>query len=287
MKGGLAVMASVLGLAAAQTGAAQNPILPASIAAGSAFTVRTQGSGRGTLYIMGLEQAIRREVQLGRAVTFAAGTLYDAGRYTVVLAGAGPSETEPLTVTPAAKPEHLSFLARPSRLPVDLRNGITGAVYVFDAYKNLITEPEEVSFELTSPDGQTQARTAPTSLGAAWTEMNSTAHQGNDKFVARIGSVSSTRIIAQVPGDPCSLKMTASPAGQDVRLQTAPVLDCSGNAVSDGTIVTFTEAYRGGESTVDVPIKRGFAQVEMPAHPGALISVASGVMMGNQVRWER
>ena len=35
----------------------------------------------------------------------------------------------------------LVFLAKPSRLPVGLHDGITGAVYVFDAYKNLIVTP--------------------------------------------------------------------------------------------------------------------------------------------------
>ena len=276
-----------LALATVPAGVAQNLTLPGSIAAGSAFTVQTGGKGNGTLYIVGLGQAIRRDVRLGTAVFFQSGTLYNAGQYTVVLTGAGASETEPLTVTAAPEPGEVSFLARPSRLPVSLLDGITGAVYVFDAYKNLITMPEQVSFDLTSPDGQTQTRTVATTLGAAWTEMNSTSRQGNDRFVARIGAVASTRIVGQVPGDPCTLQMTASPAGQDVLLQTAPIHDCSGNAVPDGTIVTFTESYRGGESTVDVPVKRGFAQVEMPAHPGATISVASGVMMGNQIRWER
>ncbi|MFP5205458.1 MAG: hypothetical protein ACLGSH_08895 [Acidobacteriota bacterium] len=287
MRAGLTILAATFAVAAAQPGAAQNLTLPSSIAAGNPFTVQTQGSGNGTLYIVGPGQAIKRDVQLGSAVFFAAGSLYGAGQYTVVLTGAGANEMEPLTVTPSAKPGAVSFLARPSRLPVGLHDGITGAVYVFDPYKNLITKPENVSFDLTGPDGKTQTRTVPTVLGAAWTELDSTSHQGNDKFVARIGSVASTRIVGQVPGDPCSLKMTASPAGQDVRLQTDPIRDCSGNAVPDGTIVTFTENYRGGESTVDVPIKRGIAQVEMPAHPGATISVASGVMMGNQIRWER
>jgi hypothetical protein len=95
------------------------------------------------------------------------------------------------------------------------------------------------------------------------------------------------RIVGQVPGDPCSLKMTAHPAGQQIQLQTEPVRDCSGNAVPDGTIVTFTETYDGGESTVDVPLKRGIAEIRMPAHPGARISVASGVVLGNEIRWER
>jgi hypothetical protein len=65
------------------------------------------------------------------------------------------------------------------------------------------------------------------------------------------------------------------------------VRDCSGNPVPDGTIVTFTEAYSGGEATVDVPLKRGVAKTEMPAYDGATISVAAGVVMGNEIRWEK
>ena len=61
--------------------------------------------------------------------------------------------------------------------------------------------------------------------------------------------------------------------------------DCSGNAVPDGTIVTFTEMYDGGEATVDVPLKRGVARTEMPAYSGATISVATGVVLGNEIRW--
>lgn len=261
--------------------------LPSTVTAGSAFSIQTSGSGQGRVYIVGLGQVLERDVQLGQTAFIAAGSLHSAGHYLVILAGGGPGETQPLNVTPAPQAADLSFLARPSRLPVGLRDGITGAVYVFDAYQNLITTPVPVSFELSSPGEPEQTRTVMTRDGAAWTEMNSTAHQGNDKFVARIGSVASTRIVGQVPGDPCGLTMTASPAGQDVKLATAPIRDCSGNAVPDGTIVTFTEAYGNSQSTVDVPIKRGIAEVEMPSHPGAVISVASGVVMGNQIRWER
>ena len=51
----------------------------------------------------------------------------------------------------------------------------------------------------------------------------------------------------------------------------------------DGTIVTFTETYPGGEATVDDPLKHGVAQIQMPTHNGAKISVASGVVMGNEI----
>lgn len=116
--------------------------------------------------------------------------------------------------------------------------------------------------------------------------MDSTQQQGADKFTARVGDVSSTRIVGQVPGDPCGIKMSAKPAGKQVELVTEPLRDCSGNAVPDGTIVTFTETYAGAETTADVPLKRGIAQVDMPAHNGAMLSAASGVVLGNQIRWE-
>lgn len=262
--------------------------LPQTIEAGSALSIPSSGSGKATLYIVGLGQVLKREVELGQTVTFPSGTLYSAGHYiTALVKENAATESGSFDVVPAKKPADVTFLARPSRLPVGLHGGITGAAYVFDSYHNLITSPAQVSFELSSPKGTNQTRTVATRDGAAWTEMDSTAQQGADKFVARVGDVSSMRIIGQVPGDPCSLKMSAHPAGQQIQLQTEPVRDCSGNAVPDGTIVTFTETYDGGESTVDVPLKRGMAEVKMPARPGARISVASGVVLGNEIRWEK
>lgn len=262
--------------------------LPATVEAGSAFSIASSGSGKATLYIVGLGQVIKREVELGQTTYIPPGTLYSAGHYiTFLVRDSGAAESGSLDVVPGAKPSEITFLARPSRLPVGLHDGITGAAYVFDAYRNLITAPAQVSFELSSPKGGAQSRTVATRLGAAWTEMDSTPQQGSDKFVARIGDVSSTRIIGQVPGDPCSLKISARAAGQQIQLQTEPVRDCSGNAVPDGTIVTFTETYNGGESTVDVPLKRGIAEVKMPSRSGARISVASGVVLGNEIRWEK
>lgn len=261
---------------------------PKTVEAGKAFSIQSTGSGKATLYIVGLGQVLKRDVQLGETVSFLAGSLYSAGHYIIVVATeSSTAESGSFDVVPAAQPADLTFLARPSRLPVGLHSGITGAAYVFDAYHNLVDTPASVSFELSSPGGTIQKRTVETKNGAAWTEMDSTAQQGADKFVARVGDVSSMRIVGQVPGDPCTLKMSAHPAGQQVQLQTEPVRDCSGNAVPDGTIVTFTESYEGAQSTVDVPLKRGIAEVKMPVRPGARISVASGVVLGNEIRWEK
>jgi hypothetical protein len=67
-------------------------------------------------------------------------------------------------------------------------------------------------------------------------------------------------------------------------VQTEPVHDCSGNPVPDGTIVSFTATAESGKSTVDAPVKKGIARAQMEASGPAVISGASGVVMGNEVR---
>jgi len=260
--------------------------VPKTIEAGSAFSIQSSGTGKAVLYIVGPEQVLRRDVQLGDATFFPAGSLYNAGHYMAVLSG-GSSDPSQFDVVPASQPANLSFLARPSRLPVGLHGSITGAVYVFDTYRNLIVAPTQVSFELQNPSSPKQQRLITTRDGAAWTAMDSSAQQGTDRFMASAGGVSSERVISQVPGDPCGLKMSMKQSGPRVELQTDPVRDCSGNAVPDGTIITFTETYNGDESTVDVPLKRGIAKVEMPFHSGATINIASGIALGNQIHLER
>ncbi len=289
MRPGPALLSAALVLVAPLMAEAQSEhlSLPRSVNAGSAFSIATKGSGKAVLYIVGPGQALQREVQMGEAASFPAGDLYSAGHYLVLLSGASGTETGEFDVTPATQPVTLGFLAKPSRLPVGLRNGISGAVYVFDAYGNLITTPLPASLELISASGTVRATTVTTRNGMGWTEMDSATKQGAAKFVARVNGVSSTRIIDQVPGDPCGLTISARAAGEKVEVQTTPVRDCGGNAIPDGTIVTFTETYPDGQCTADVPIKQGIARVSMPAHSGAKISVASGVVAGNEIHWEK
>ena len=140
--------ATALQLVSAQAGSMS---LPKTVKAGSAFSIQTTGSGNAILYIVGPGQVLKREVQLGNTTMFAAGSLCNAGRYLAVLTTDSSSQSDMFDVVAASKPAALSFLAKPSRLPVSLHDGITGAAYVFDAYGNLIVTPTPISFELTSP----------------------------------------------------------------------------------------------------------------------------------------
>ena len=60
---------------------------PKTVEAGSAFSIHIAGSGKAALYIVGLGQVLKREVEAGGTAFFPAGSLYNAGRYLVVLAG--------------------------------------------------------------------------------------------------------------------------------------------------------------------------------------------------------
>src|ERR1700720_1093218 len=113
--GGLIVLA--LGqFTAAQTGGLR---LPKSVEAGTAFSIQSTGSGKAVLYIVGPAQVLRRDVHMGETISFAPGDLHNAGRYLVVLAGGSSAESGAFDVT-AAQPTTLSFIAKPSRLPVEL-----------------------------------------------------------------------------------------------------------------------------------------------------------------------
>jgi hypothetical protein len=278
---GLVVIIAAIPLAVAQTGDLK---LPKNVEAGNAFSIQSSGRGTAVLYIVGPAQVLRRNVQLGEATLFAPKEIHNAGHYLAVLVGGSSTQSGAFDVLAAHQPAALSFLAKPSRLPVDVRDGISGVAYVFDAFQNLVLAPTQVSFQLLGVPGAVQMKTALTRNGVAWTKMSSAAKEGIAQFVARVGDVASTRVVQQVPGDPCHLRMSVQPSGQRLAVETEPVRDCSGNLLADGTIVTFTETYDGGESTVDVPLKRGVARTDMPAYGGAKISVATGVFIGNEIR---
>ena len=252
---------------------------PQNVTAGQGASIGTSGSGSGTMYVFGPGTAIKREVQLGQDVQLSADDLQNSGRYTVVIGD------DSATFFVAAGPVNsIAFLARPSRVPASTPNVISGTAFLFDRYQNLVLQPQPVKFDLTV-NGQTTSRSEMTKGGVAFTKLDSSKKEGPASFVASSGNASIRRVIQQVASDPCSIRMTAQPNKNGILVRTEPIHDCSGNPVPDGTIVTFTSTDSKGKSTVDARIKQGIAQAELPASPGASISVASGVVVGNEIQW--
>ncbi len=204
----------------------------------------------------------------------------NAGRYVISL-GIGDSATFFVT---AGDVSSIAFLARPSRVPADTPGVISGTAFVFDKYQNLVTQPEPVKFEL-SVNGQSVSRVETTRWGVASAKLDSSKKEGAAQFVASSGPASIRRVVQEVASDPCNIRMRAERDKNGILVQTDPIHDCAGNAVPDGTIVTFTLTDSTGKSAVDARIKRGIAQAELPASPNGTISVASGVVVGNEIHW--
>jgi hypothetical protein len=255
--------------------------LPQNAVAGQPLSIGTSGSG--TVYLIGPGQVIKRDFKSGGNVEIRGEDLRCAGRWIAIIRGDG-NQSQVFWVKPG-KPAKLNFLARPSRVPVARPNVISGVTFVFDQYQNLVLDPTPVNFNL-SIGGTGSSKVVTSRDGVAWTKSSSAAKAGPAQFVTSVGDTSVRRVVQQMAADPCerSLHMhLAGRANNRIVVETDPIRDCSGNPVPDGTIVTFIQNDNSGKSTVDARIKKGTARAELPASDNATISVAAGVVLGNEL----
>ncbi len=255
---------------------------PDTVTAGTATTLHTRGSGEGSFYLIAPGHVEKRNVRLGEDVALDAELLRQAGRYLAILRHGAATDSAWFYVK-AGKPANINFLARPSRVPVDKHDVVSGTAFVFDAYRNLVLDPTPIRFELALQDAHPITRTVQSKLGVAWVRLDSTRKQGPAQFVAAVDETQVRRVVQEVASDPCNLRMKAERSDNNIIVETDPVRDCSGNPVPDGTIVTFTQVDANGRSTVDARVKKGIARAQLPASDDATISVASGVVLGNEI----
>ena len=259
--------------------------LPEKAVAGQNTTITTTGSGDATLYVVGPGTAIKRDIKLGSDVEIKGEQLRKSGFYDVVVKSSDGDSSKQLYVAPAA-PEKINFLARPSRVPVGEPKVIAGTAFVFDQYENLVLTPTPVTFNLAVPGAPAKTERMMTKDGVAFLQTGSGTKAGPGQFVVSIGDNSVRRVVEETASEPCNLRFKVHKEKEGLIAETDPVRDCSGNAVPDGTIVTFISNEPGqGRSTVDARVKKGVARAVLPAVPGSTISVASGVTLGNEVRW--
>jgi hypothetical protein len=255
--------------------------VPAFVEAGQAFSIPLGGSGQATFYIVAPDHVVKRSVTLGSDLQIQSSDLRAAGRYQAIICDSSCTSTT--FEVKAAQPAHLSFFLHPSRVPVSTPDSIDATAFVFDQYFNLVLTPAVVDFQISPASGAGLSRRASTRNGVAWMHMDSTKEEGRVQVTAALGNIEEARVIQQVAAEACGLRMKAFPNGNTVTLETDPVRDCSGNALPDGTIVSFTEVDKAGKSTVDVPIKKGVARMQLSIHGPAQITVACGVVLGNEV----
>jgi hypothetical protein len=257
--------------------------VPENAIAGSKLSLATSGSGDASMVLVGPGHIVSKNIHLGQPIELGPDDLADAGRYLVVLRNAEGETSKSFYVT-AAKPARLSFIAHPSRAPVAQKDSLTGAVYAFDAFNNLVLQPLAMTFRLSQSQNTVAERQTTSHGGVASVSLDSPRHEGAMQFQASTGDVTTARVVRVVADEPCTLVIHATKQGTGVQVETDPVKDCSGNLVPDGTLVTFTEYDRSGRSTVDAAVKKGIARAELPAVGETRISAASGVALGNELR---
>ena len=280
-----AISAITIVMCFALVAGAQNLTVPTDATAGESVSIPTSGSGSATAYVFGPGTALKQKVDLGQPLQIQGDQLKRAGRYTVIIEG-DQNASGSFFVAPA-KLENIAFLARPSRVPASRKDVITGSAYLFDKYNNLVIEKYPVKFDLAIAGAAAATRTEDSKNGIAWVKMDSGKRAGTAQFTASANGASVQRVVQETASDPCTIRMKAQPAKNgNIQVETDPIHDCAGNPVPDGTIVTFTSTDKSGRSTVDARIKRGVAQAELPGSQNATLSVAAGVVLGNEIHWE-
>lgn len=257
--------------------------IPQEVTAGKGISIATSGSGEDTFYLIGPASASKGTVKLGESIQIAPDDVRAAGRYIIVI-GKGDDAVRKTFYVKPAQPANVNFLARPSRVPAAKQGIVSGVAFVYDAFNNTVLESTPVKFNLAVEGAPPVARTVKTQSGIAWTRMDSGRKAGAAQFVASVGETSVRRVVQQVAADACDLRFKAQRTEKAIVVETDPVRDCAGNPVPDGTIVTFTEVDPRGRSTVDARVKRGIARAELPLSDRATISVAAGIVMGNEIQ---
>ncbi len=256
--------------------------VPSNAVAGQAASIATAGNGSATFYLRGPSISFRRDVELGQSIDLSAKELQSSGDYVAILCASTCSSAR-FFVAPD-KPAALTFLVHPSRAPVGLNDVINGVAFPFDQFHNLVLAPVTVQFELTAKSSAPSSRNVLTHDGVAWFRTGSGKFAGALQISASLSDLVARRVVQQVASDPCNLRIKGQRTAKGILVETEPVRDCSGNPVPDGTIVTFTAKDGQEVSFVDAPVKQDIARATLVAKGPVVVSAASGVATGNELR---
>lgn len=256
--------------------------IPSNPVAGEPASIATTGSGSATFYLSGPSTSLKRDVQLGQNIDLTEKQLQSAGRYVAILCS-DTCASAGFFAAPG-KPASLTFFVHPSRAPVSLSDVISGVVFPFDQFHNLVLAPAAVQFQLTPKGDAPNSRNVPTHDGVAWFHTSSGKWAGPLQVTASLGDLKAQRVVQQVASDPCNLRIKGQRTARGIQVETEPVRDCSGNPVPDGTIVTFTAKSGDAVSFVDAPVKQDVARATLLAKGSVVVSAASGVATGNELR---
>ncbi len=275
----LLIVSFLMGPASAQDAALR---VPTQAIAGQATSLGSTGTGAATFYLSGPASSLKRQLQLGSDIPLPGSAVQTSGRYVAVVCATACSSAT-FFVAPA-KAESLTFLAHPSRVPVGQSDAISGVAIAFDTFQNLAMTPTSVNVQLAAKGAAPENHTLQTKNAIAWFRTNSAKNAGSLQLTASLSDVSVRRVVQLVASEPCNLRIKGQRTAKGVSIETDPIRDCAGNPVPDGTVVTFTARNGSQISTVDAPIKQDVARAQFATTGPVVVSAASGVVLGNELR---
>ena len=142
------------------------PRPPATVIAGNDFSISTAGNGKGTFYLVGPSQVIKRQVVLGQDINIEGADASTAGRYLAIVCSR-ICQSSPLWIKPA-ETASLNLLVHPSRVPVQADNAVSAVAIPLDRFRNLVLAPVTVNFRFDVGNTQVAANSTATQNGVAW-----------------------------------------------------------------------------------------------------------------------
>lgn len=200
------------------------------------------------------------------------------------LAGKARGSTQ-LLIQPSTPVEPLTPLIGARAIIADAQHWSMTVLIAFDTFGNPVAEGTQVEVLALHPDGRLEKKVIEVHHLLAWVRIFSDTKAGRTLIATRIGPIhGSEGTLLEVAGWPVPFSISADPQPlpADGRLitmlRTAPVLDRFGNAVPDGTLVTFiVYAPDGSFSTVPAYTIGGIAEapLQAPLQPGSYIAQAT------------
>ncbi len=203
-----------------------------------------------------------------------------AGVATVTATVDSLNATTQVTFTPDV-PANVALVAVPSTLPVGNLSTLTATVT--DQFGNPVANGTPVSF--TTDFGTLSGSSATTVNGVATATLSSTL-PGVATVTATVGSLSATTQVTFTLGAPANVTLSANPTtllvGNSSTL-TATVTDQYGNAVADGTVVSFATSL-GNVSPISATTVNGVATATLSSTAAGVATVTATVDSLNATR---
>jgi|GEM_PF-1085696 len=231
---------------------------------------------------LGSVAPITATTRSGQAVTYlTSGTL--GGIAVVEASVAGLTATVPVVILGAGEPTSITLAADPPNLHVGGVPTLVTAT-VIDGLGERVADGTPVRF--TSDRGTLSEEDAVTAGGQASVTLSAGTTPGDAHITAQAGAARGELAVAILPGQPYTLSVTADPATltagyNQVAHLSAQAMDQYGNAVEDGTVLSFaaslgrmvspTATTSGGRGTVDflAELVAGTSSITVTAPGGA------------------